>query len=399
MRILFVCHNTPYPPNKGDKIRPYYIIKKLSESHEVHLLSLCKDSRDIEHQTTLESFCNTVTLVPLHSLWTKVLALACILSPWPLTFGYFFSFRVKRELRRLTREKDFDVVFAFCSSSAQYVLDCENSYRVVDFVDIDSDKWNKYATVSAWPMSFIYSLEHKRLERWEGIIAQKVQHCILTTEREKACLEDISGKDASRITVVTNGIDYDFFSRADQSKNISVEPNLVFTGQMDYLPNIDAVIYFYLNILPIVKKEVPNVKFYIVGRNPDPQLQEQCSEAIVTGEVDDIRAYLDKARVFVAPLRLAFGIQNKVLEAMARGVPVVTTSNVAKGLKAIAGRDLSVADDPQDFALKVIELLKDEKVSSSMSLNAKQYVEKHHDWSKIVGDFESILETSVNEAV
>ena len=391
MKILCICHNTPYPPNKGDKIRPYHIIRHLAKAHEVHVVALSKHATDRQYEPALNEFCASSKVIPLNSMMSKICALLCVLSPFPLTFGFFFSWQLRKEVQRITEETNFDVILAFCSSSAQYVLSSCSPFRVVDFIDIDSEKWRQYARVSNFPKSFIYSLEAHRLRKWEGIIHQRVDLSILTTGVERHRLVDITPDRKNSVQVVPNGIDLAYFKR---EQPVSFERAIVFTGQMDYLPNIDAVVYFYVNILPLVLKKVPDAKFYIVGRNPAPELSAVCREAVITGEVEDIREHLHRAKVFVAPLRLAFGVQNKVLEAMASQIPVVATTKVVAGLSAVVGEDILVADAPAPFAEAVIQMLLDDERAGKVAANGYRYVRENHDWQTILADFEKALPLS-----
>lgn len=398
MNILCICHNIPYPPNKGEKIRPYYFIKHLAKEHDIFLLSLSKNYQDCKYEEELKKFCKTCQVFPLSRLGSKVLALLCLLSPFPMTFGYFYSKRLKREIAATLAQNNIDAILAFCSSSAQYVLSLKDHTTIVDLIDVDSEKWRQYQTVSSFPQKFLYRTEHQRLRKWERRIHQDVNLCLLTTDVERERLESIVGEVEKKIEVVPNGVDLNFFKR---SNDTSFEKSVVFTGQMDYLPNVDAVIYFYLNILPLIKNKISDTKFYIVGRNPNPELAKICVDAVVTGEVEDIREHLHQARVLVAPLRLAFGVQNKVLEAMASEIPVVATSKVANSLRAVEGRDLLVADDPEEFAEKVVGLIENEERAREIAKNGRAYVEVHHDWQKILNDFEAVFleQTRSNSAV
>ena len=173
-------------------------------------------------------------------------------------------------------------------------------------------------------------------------------------------------------------MDLDYFkAQEDKSKDISI----IFTGQMDYLPNIDAVTYFYGDIFPLITKKVPNVSFCVVGRNPPPRVKGICKKGIITGEVEDIRDYLHKAKVYIAPMRISHGVQNKILEAMAIGLPVVATSKVLQGMSAIKGVEIMIGDTPEEFAACVVELLKDETKRGFIAKNARVYVERCHNWN------------------
>ncbi len=171
MNILFLSHNIPYPPNKGEKIRAYHQIKHLSQSHKVFLFSFVKDPNDMHYEAELKKICSDVQLFPIHSLRSKIKSLLCVASPFPMTFGYYHSYWLHREIKKTMKRQHFDVVFAYCSSMGQYLLSMEHSAKVIDFVDIDSFKWKEYSSFAHFPISFIYSLEYRRLRKWEGILS------------------------------------------------------------------------------------------------------------------------------------------------------------------------------------------------------------------------------------
>jgi len=390
MKILFLCHNTPYPPNKGEKIRAYHQLKKLAENHEVHLYSLVKDRKDLQYKETLDKLCHTVRLFPVSHLFSKIKSLLCIPSPFPMTFGYYYSYWLHRELKKTLAKNDFDIVFAYCSSMGQYLPMLGIKNGIIDFVDIDSIKWWEYSRFENFPMSWIYSLEHFRLKKWEKILSSRTLLNIVTTQAEKEKLSQINFTATRNTKVVRVGIDQNRFENT-QKENKTNSKNIIFVGQMDYLPNIDAVIYFYKNIFPLIKQKIPEAHFQIVGRNASEELIEICAEAEITGEVESVDPYLNKASVFVAPLRLAFGVQTKVIEAMAAGVPVVSTSKILGGIKAKDGRDILSSETVEEFAENCIELLTDEKKVKDITENAKRYVKGMHNWDNILSDFENTI--------
>lgn len=380
MNILFITHKVPYPPNKGEKIRAFNIIKYLSRHHRIFLYSLCDNKDDLKYKKQLKNYCHSVNLYRPNPFLSSLRAFIYLFTRYPLTLGYFFSYWMKKDIKEILKKEPIDAIFAFCSSSAQYALDAKTrAKKLIDFVDVDSDKWSNFSKASKFPLSLIYALESKRLKEWERKINKIYAASIVTTEKERGKLQiiDPSGKD--KVNVVTNGIDFEYFKPQEKKSNLH---SLIFTGQMDYLPNVDAVIYFYKEILPLIKKQIPDVVFYIVGRNPLIAIKKICKEAIITGFVEDIRDYLNKASVYVAPLRVCQGIQNKVLEAMAFGLPVVATTGVLEGIKALPEKEVLIGDTPEEFAQRVIELLLDEKRREALSKNAQEFVQKNHDWNK-----------------
>lgn len=394
MKILYFTHNTPYPPNKGEKIRSYHALVHLSKEHEVDLFSICKNSEDLNYKADLDKICKSTHLYPLSPLKTKLQTLISLFSPFPLTFAYYFSFSLFKELKNKLQASDYDLIFCSCSSTAQYLFLIKKLLKkktkvIVDFVDIDSYKWREYSKLESFPMSFIYKIENKRLSKWEKKISLIADTNLVTTGSEKDKLAQINFLASRNTKVLELGVDFEKYSKLEL---LPEEGLVTYLGQMDYLPNIDAAIYFYINIFPIIEKEIPNFKFQIVGRGPSDELKSICSKALITGEVEDVSHYLRKSSVFVAPLRLSFGVQNKVLEAMASGVPVVATSNVLKTLKAKSNRDLLVADNPVDFAKHVISLLTNENRRKEIAGNAKNYIKDNHDWDKILLNLDQMIQ-------
>lgn len=390
MNILFISHKVPYPPNKGEKIRALNIIKYLSQCHKIFLYSLCDNKDDLRYVEQLKNYCHSVNLYRVSPFLSFLRALAYLFTKYPLTLGYFFSYRMKKDIKEILKNEPIDAIFAFCSSSAQYDSEAKtNAKKIIDFIDVDSDKWRDYANTVKFPLSLIYALEARRLRMWEKEINQLYDFSLVSTEKEKKRLEIIDSTGRDKIHVVKYGVDFDY-SQLEEKRHFS--QSLIFTGQMDYLPNVDAVIFFYTKILPLIKKQIPAIIFYIAGREPLTKIKTLCKEAIITGS-EDVRTYLRKASVFVAPMRICHGIQSKVLEAMAFGLPVVATSKVLNGIKATPEREILVGDTPEEFAQKVIELLLDEKKREFLSKNAQEFVQKNHDWNKNLSELDNIMES------
>jgi len=388
MNILFICHKVPYPPDKGEKIRTFNIIKHLSRHHKIFLYSLCDKKEDLKHGEQLKAYCASVDIYYIRPGRAFLRMLACIFTKRPFTLGYFSENKMKRCIDEKIKTTNMDILFASCSSSAQYIMDIKNKKKIVDLIDVDSDKWKQLGKAAWPPLSLVYLSESKRLERIEKDINEAFEYSIVTTDREKEKLGRICPLGKEKVCVVNNGVDNDFFG---VEHNAVEAPVLIFTGQMDYPPNVDSAIYFYKKILPIIKKSVPDTLFYIVGRSPSPLIRIICREAITTGYVKDIRKYLAGACVYVAPMRLVFGVENKILEAMAFGLPVVATTEVSKTIKAVPGKDIIIKDEPGEFANAVIELLSDRGKRDLITENAKKYVKTYHDWEKNLAVLDAVL--------
>jgi sugar transferase (PEP-CTERM/EpsH1 system associated) len=339
----------------------------------------------------LECLVERVEIFPLPRLGSMSSTLLALLSGRPLTVGYFAHGGLERRIRQLDGEGGFDVVLASCSSMAAYAM-AVRAPRVVDLVDADSAKWAAYARFTAPPRRWLYALEARRLRVYEKLLAHRFGRILVTTEREARWLD----ADGGPVEVVPNGIDCESWSPGG-SALADRPPTVVFTGQMDYYPNVDAATWFARRVVPQLAARIADVRFVIVGRRPVEAVRRLKSQAAVTvtGEVPDVRPYLERATVFVAPLRIARGVQNKVLEAMACGVPVVMSSEVASGLEGVslvAGDDYLVADTAESFRDAVGRLLQERDVAQRMAASARDRVERHCGWDLALDRLETVLE-------
>jgi polysaccharide biosynthesis protein PslH len=378
MRLLYLTHTCPYPPNKGERIRCFNILKHLSRQYEVEIIypSFSHDHADCK--AALLRYCRSVKTAYINPLLAYMRCLPGLLTKQPLTTPIFYS----KKLERLIQVASFDLVLVDCSSMARYVLD-EPIPKILDFVDIDSEKWKQYATTASFPKNFIYGLEAKRLVNFEAKLCRIFDSCLVVSNTEKQLV-----KDKTNVVVVANGIDLQFFTPQRKSS----EHILTFTGAMNYRPNVDGVIYFHNEILPLIRKQIPTVKFIIAGMQPSAKIRALADDhTIVTGFVPDIREYLSKADVCVVPLRIAKGIQNKILEAMAMKVPVVATSNANNGINATDKTEIMLADSSYDFANATVRLMKDTKLRDTITKNARDFVEKNFCWERNLETLDNLI--------
>ena len=398
MRILFLTHRIPYPPNKGDKIRSYNILRYLVKYHEVYLGSLIDEKADIQYIDQLQSQVKEFIFDTIESRLKKIYCLCSILKNKPITVCYFYSRKLQKKIDTLLKNVDFDVLLCFSSPMAEYYFRSTHKNKkpliyIMDLIDVDSYKWVQYAEKSSGPKRLIYSYEARCLSQYEHYIAENFNHLLLVSEQEKNIFLQRSA--ATNLLVVTNGVDLDFFNPNYPNSQYKVKkPTLVFTGVMDYWPNIEGVQWFVKWIFPRIQITIPDVTFYIVGSRPTAEIQclEQITGIVVTGFVDDVRDYIAMADVCVVPLRIARGIQNKILEAMAMGKPVVTTSQAFEGIKAISGEEIMSTDDEEMFAAAVIELLQNKYKAESIGKRARQCMEIHYSWDKNLSILDEIFD-------
>jgi sugar transferase (PEP-CTERM/EpsH1 system associated) len=276
-------------------------------------------------------------------------------------------------------------------ASCEYVRHISTIPKIMDFVDADSGKWRLFADHHPRYLAWLYRLEADRLSQYEEAVANAFEWSVfVSTEEAESLRQRVHNR---TIVVIPNGVDVDYFAPGEAHSATSKLPVVVFTGAMDYFPNVDAVRYFCREMLPLIHKALPETQFYIVGRQPTRQVRAlgQQQNVMVTGWVPDVRPYLARARVAVAPLRIARGVQNKILEAMAMGVPVVSTSVALQGIRATAEDGIRIADTPQHFAQEVLSLLQNPVLQRQCAFQVRRYVLKHHRWEEHGASIMSLL--------
>ncbi|SCX95277.1 TIGR03087 family PEP-CTERM/XrtA system glycosyltransferase [Desulfoluna spongiiphila] len=392
-RVLYLAHRIPYPPNKGDKIRSYNTIRHLALNHEVDLICLADDRRDLKHRKELSALCRRVAVLPLNTFKAKVNGVCSFLKGATISERYFYRRRFQRIFNAWTRETPYDAVICFSSPMAQYLLEDDfvaskdGSMRLVmDFCDVDSDKWVQYAGKTKFPLNVLYKNEGLRLLRYEQKVHRMFDRSIFVSDHEASLFKALS-KDEERIFVVPNGVDSDYFSEHERDvSQRSGKPMLMFAGAMDYYANVDGVRWFCHDILPEVRRGHPDIVFNIVGSNPLPTVTELSAmdDVHVTGFVKDIRPYYQEADVCVIPLRIARGVQNKVLEAMAMGKTVVTTPAAIQGIQVTHGKHVLVADSPKGFSETILSLMDDPERRVELGQAARACVQRDYSWNRNV---------------
>ena len=395
--LLFLAHRIPYPPNKGDKIRSWNELLHLTSRYRVHLGCFVDDEEDWQYVPFLRALCGETLFAPLRR--TKALA-RCVpglINGTPLTLRYYRDPDMSRWVDDIIARRRLERVFVFSSAMAQYVrADGPRLRRVIDFVDVDSDKWRQYAERKSWPLSRIYRRESLALLAVERAVAAGFDASLFVSRHEADLFRSLSPETADKVRHVNNGVDIRFFTPEGSYDDpyVGTGPVVAFTGAMNYWANVDAVEWFVHNVFRAVRARFPKVRFFIVGARPSPAVLRLAQEpgVVVTGRVPDIRPYLAFATVVVAPLRVARGTQNKVLEAMAMAKPVVATPQALEGLGAAPGREILVAEGADDFATAVAGLLEaSDDGRAAMGRPARAHVVAHHDWDSELSCLEDVL--------
>ncbi len=367
-KLLYLVHRIPYPPNKGDKIRSFNILKFLARHYEIHLATFVDDDDDWQYLPALEEYCADIYAAPLNPVAAKLKSLPALLGSAPLSLPYYRHTGLADWVEAKRIQHEFHAVLVFSSAMAQYVMGerWSGMRRVIDFVDVDSDKWRQYAGSKSWPMSWVYRREGRTLLSYEREVASSFNNSFFVSQQEAELFKGQAPEAAARVSFVNNGVDTDYFTPQQDYVSPYAEGDqvMVFTGAMDYWANVDAVSWFAGRVLPNVRQRHARARFYIVGSRPTRQVQQLGDKdgVTVTGAVADIRPYLAHARAAVAPLRLARGVQNKVLEAMAMARPVVATPQALDGLAAQLGKEVLQAENEAAFAGTLDRLLQHDRV-------------------------------------
>jgi sugar transferase (PEP-CTERM/EpsH1 system associated) len=386
VRILFLAQRVPYPPNRGDKITTWRLIERMQRSHEVRVIAFAHDDDDRRAAAHLNSIGLPTLAFDHDARAAKLRSLPLLFTGRPLTLGVFGS---KALQAAVDKAADWaQLAYAYSSSMGAFLEPHKSLARVMHFAELDSDKWGQYAERNSLPMSWIYAREQRTLLEFEARIARSFSENVFCTPLEQQVFESaIPG--ASSI-VLRNGVDLQYYQPQPEKARPA---EIVFTGVMDYLPNVDACTFFVREVLPRLREHRPDVHFTIVGSKPTPQVRALAREAgvEVTGFVEDTRAWLARASISVAPLRIARGIQNKVLEALAMGLPVVGTRNATQGIEGQAGRDFLVADSAQEQVAAIVGLLDDPAKARELGSRGRDFVERQYDWERVLEPLDVLL--------
>ena len=390
MNILYLAHRIPYPPNKGDKIRSFRQLEHLAKRHRVWCACFVDTPDDAGHVETLREHCADVIAIRLKRFPAMWRGLFGLIRGATLTESFYRSREMTRALRRWTASTRFDAVVAFSSSMASFALEVPTRRRVLDCCDLDSRKWQDYAGSRRGLLQRLYYTEGVRLARREVQWLDSFDATIVITEHEAEPLLNATG--SHRLHVVRNGVTLDRKTEDAAYRTITA-PIVGFIGALDYRPNVDAVVWFVKHCWPGVRAAVPDAVFRIVGRSPVRGVRRlaRVDGVSVVGEVPDVTSELEKFAVSVAPLRIARGLQNKVLEAMAAGKPVVLSSGAAEGIAARDRTHFFVSDRVERVVGDVVSLLGDPAERARLGHAARRFVESHHRWDEVLREFELVV--------
>ena len=390
--ILFLAHRIPYPPDKGDKIRAYNVLRHLAARYRVHLATFIDAPEDVARVPQLERICASVVWQKLSVRRARLRSLAGLLNGAPLTQFYFGDRRLRAAVEQLVAAHQPAFVYVFSSAMAPYVPDRRGARVILDMVDVDSEKWRQYAETSSAPARAVYRREGRTLLALERRAAARADAVLLVSRAEAELFTSLAPEAAARTHHVGNGVDVAYFDPSRAFANpLDARPALVFTGAMSYRPNVEAMEWFVEHVMPRLRTRATPPCLWIVGSNPSRAVLALAGPDIrVTGRVPDVRPYLRYAQVAVAPLQIGRGIQNKVLEAMAMGVPVVATPQAREGIDACTDGELLTATTPADFAAAIGSVLDGD--AGPIGARARARVARDYGWDASLAELDRLLD-------
>ncbi len=393
MKILYLCHRFPFPPKRGGKIRPFNMIRHLSAAgHRVTVCSLVRSPEEADEGQGLSAHCEQFELARVSGPVQALRMVARLPMLTPSSMGFFYSPVLARRVRQLLAASRWDLIFVHCSSVAQYVEHVTDVPKILDFGDMDSQKWLEYAEHKPFPLSLGYRLEGRKMLSAEKRLARRFDLCTATTRAEWETLESYATGAAT--DWFPNGVDAGFFSPTDAPYDADT---ISFIGRMDYYPNQECMARFCATVWPLLRARRPAMKLLIVGADPSPEMRKlgELPGVTVTGSVPDVRPHIRGSALMVAPLDIARGTQNKILEAMAMGVPVVTSRVAAGGVDAEAGAHFLVADGVQQCCDAILRIVENPLERQRLAGAGRQRMLSHHAWPRSMHRLDAIIDRCV----
>ncbi len=396
MSVLFLAHRIPFPPDRGDKIRSHHLIKAIARIAPVHIACFADSASEMAHEGDLASLSQSYCLVRRHKSMNWA-GLQGLMTGKPISLTSFHDQEIAKYVRSVVTEFQIKTIFVFSGQMAQYIPDDYKGRIVIDFVDMDSEKFASYAESAAMGMGYIYAREARLLRKFEIAMAEKANVSTFVSDNEVEVFRTLAPNCQADIRTLSNGIDTSFYdprsiSLTTLAGQIS-DADILFTGQMDYPPNIEAVTRFALEMMPKILAQNPDARFVIVGRQPTEAVQSlhNGETVIVTGEVDDVRPWLLGAKMVVAPLSVARGVQNKVLEAMAMEKTVFASREAATGIDAEDGVHFCVSQNDDEMVEYINSMFKRGKKLRAIGIAARRHVQDSMSWNAMLSDLPELI--------
>lgn len=388
MKVFVILSRVPFPLEKGDKLRAYHQLRELKKKH--HIVLCCLSDTDVpsEANRALDEICHEIHIFKLKRWKIYLNLFLCLFSRKPFQVMYFYQGWVHKSIRSLIASSKPDHIYSQLIRTAEYVKDEYNYPKTIDYQDAFSKGMERRMKKSTWPMSELFAAERKRLIAYENIIFEYFDGKTIISEEDRRYIYHPERKD---IALITNGIDTDYFHRTEKQLNKAFD--ILFTGNMNYAPNIETAEYIVAQILPLVKKVHPEVRLALAGSDPHRRVKNlgKTPGVTVTGWIDDIRDAYNDAAIFLAPMQIGTGLQNKLLEAMSMQLPCITSPLANKPLKANHPTEIAVADTPQDYADWIARLLSDGQLREEMGMKGREFVRDQFSWSASTSKLEALM--------
>ena len=397
--LLYICHRTPYPPNKGDKITTFNLLKYLADRYKLYVAYFIDDRFDFQYIKNINHYCEDSFYVDICGRSQLVSGVKSLLLNRPVSIAHYQSDALKKWVETTINQHQIEHIFVYCAAIGQFFdnIDLSNKKSMIHMADIDSDKWRQYAENKPWYSRWIYEREYRLLAGYEQKMLAKYDACAFITDDEANLFKQLSPPElAEKIMTVKNGVDTEYFdpeAEFDYTDKPSTAHKLIcFTGAMDYWANENAVVWFCEQVWPKIQPHLPELKFYIVGSKPTEKVKSLANidGVHVTGRVVDVRPYLHQSICAVAPLQIARGVQNKVLEAMSMALPVVMTSMAQEGIELPKEQLPLVIDEPNQFAAAVRQLVKDK--NDFLSSKNRQWIIDKFGWGNALSPIDTVLD-------
>lgn len=385
MRIGILLSRVPYPLEKGDKLRAFYQIKELSKRHEIYLCALNTSSLHPKAIELLSPYCKEIKIIKL-SKWSILINLlySLLFTELPLQIAYFYNRNAKKKIKHFFDQHQIDHLYCQLIRVSEYIKDYPCP-KTLDYMDALSRGMERRIKKAPFYLKPFVKIESTRLKRYEHFIFSAFDHKTIISAQDRDLIIHAANEN---IVIVPNGVDQSFFHPFDSDKDI----HLLFTGNMSYPPNVLSAEFIANEILPLIQKKMPHVKFVIAGATPNAKVQSLAGDSIeVTGWVDDIRAYYARAKVFLAPMQIGTGLQNKLLEAMSMEIPSVTSNLANNALGATPNEHILIGESAEDFAHLCLQLLSDEELAKKIALNGRQFVHTKYNWSSCTKKLENLF--------
>ena len=374
MKLIYITSRFPYPINKGDKLRSYHQIKELSKQNDIYLMSLSETKISKSSINKLEKYCKSVHVYHIGLLYRIFNLLKTFVNNRPFQVNYFYHFKIQKEINSEISKINPDHIFCQLVRTALYVKDEHSISKTLDYMDALSKGLERRIKISKfWQKPFV-KMEWQRMKRFENLAFEFFNNHIIISSRDR---NEIAHVDNKNIEIITNGIDTNYFQKIKTNKIY----DLIFIGNLSYVPNIEAAKYISKTIFPLLKEKVPNIKILISGSNPSKKVLRLSNENIeVSGWVDDIRKTYCSGKVFFAPMSLGSGLQNKLLEAMSLGIPCITSNLCNKSLGGTHMKNIIVANNTEQYISYIISILSKPKLMLEIGKNGSTYVNKKFSW-------------------